>query len=233
MKRILLFVVIALYCGLIFTQGIIFQNVGRIIVANKKNCTATLVSPNVVLTAAHCVYNDKIAQYYSTKYIHFKPYSKNNDAQPVQITTYTVGMKNIPIGDFTEDALYGDWALITLEEPLGCTLGITELAMSNISDGLPLIVAGYPIANKNQLVVDKSCRYALPPTQNNMLRLKHCSLKHGDSGAPLMVLRDGNVAIVGTISAGVNDSKGRYRVFAVPSESFAKKVNALSQACPK
>ena len=233
MKRILLLLVIALYSSLIFTQRIDFQNVGQIIVANKKNCTATLVSPNVVLTAAHCVYNDKTAQYYSPKYIQFKPYSKSNDAQNIHIKTYTVGMKNAPIGEFTQDALYGDWALITLEKSLGCSLGVAALATSKISEGLPLIVAGYPMGNKNQLVVDKSCRYALPPTQNKILRLKHCSLKHGDSGAPLMVLIEGKVTLVGTISAGVNDSKGRYRVFAVPSESFAKKVNALSQACPR
>ena len=233
MKHILLFIVIALYSGLIFTQNISFQNVGRIIVANKKTCSATLVSPNVVLTAAHCVYNYKTTQYYSPKYIQFKPYSKNNAAQTIHITTYTVGMKNLPIGKFTQDDLYSDWALITLDKPLGCSLGIAELATSKASEALPLIIAGYPIGNKNKLVVDKSCRYALPPTQKKMLRLKYCSLKHGDSGAPLMALIEGKLAIVGTISAGVNDSKGRYRVFAVPSESFAKKVNALSQICSK
>lgn len=233
MKCCGVFFVIALYSAPIFTQGIGFTNVGRIIVANKKNCIATFVSPNVVLTAAHCVYNLKRDRYYSPNAIHFTPYSTKDAMQPIAVTTYTVGMQNIPAGKFTQDELYGDWALLTLNTPLGCSLGIVALAKSRISEHLPLIVAGAPMENINQLTVDKSCRYALPPTPNKMLRLKHCSLQHGDSGAPLMVFIDGKYHLVGTISAGLNDSKGRYRVFAVPSESFAKKVNMLSQDCPQ
>jgi V8-like Glu-specific endopeptidase len=80
-------------------------------------------------------------------------------------------------------------------------------------------------------VIDKSCQYALPPKEGEMIRLKSCQLKHGDSGAPLMRVVDGKLTIIGIISAGVNDSKGRYRVFAVPKSSFTKRISALNQHC--
>jgi protease YdgD len=216
------------------TPELDFSGVGLLSVANKKKCTTTIVSPDTILTAAHCVYDSKSSKYYPPKVIGFRPsnkYTKNQATQDfVAIKTYTVGMKSFPKGNFTQSALIGDWALITLAKPLHCTLRKLALAKTT-SSSHQLIVAGFPQGNHNQLVIDKSCQYALPPKEGEMIRLKSCQLKHGDSGAPLMQVVDGKLTIIGIISAGVNDSKGRYRVFAVPKSSFTKRISALNQQC--
>jgi protease YdgD len=231
MKKLLLLFLIIFYTGSVYSKEYNFTGVGLLDVASKKTCTATLVSPDTVLTAAHCVFDVKSSRYYPPKYIQFKPYTKNNDADYIGVKTYTVGMKGVPKGNFTQDDLMGDWALITLKQKVDCSLNRLSLLAQEKYNNHTLVVAGYPKGSHNQLISDGSCEFALKPTKGKMLRLKNCSLKHGESGAPLMVLIDGKLKVIGTISAGVNDSKGRYRVFAVPSDSFTKKVAKLSQTC--
>ncbi|PMH40598.1 hypothetical protein BCU68_16190 [Vibrio sp. 10N.286.49.B3] len=230
--RLLYCLFFILYSYSSIAQSSEFTGVGRLFINSGKTCTATLVSSNTVLTAAHCVYNHKTQQYILPKNITFQPYSKNRTANKVEAITYTVGMRHLPQGAFTQDKLYGDWALIRLKKPLGCSLARFKLAkQSSKTVHRKLVVASYQQGSQNQLIVDESCQYAQTPTKNSMLRFKSCDLVHGASGAAIMAVENGELVIVGTISAGANDSKGRYRVFAVPNDSFRKKIQELSQAC--
>ncbi len=206
--------------------------IGKLRVEGVQSCTATLVGPNTVITAAHCIYNRQTKRYFAPKTIHFLAgvQDKTLVAQSTAIS-YSVAAKHLPEGQFDEQALLTDWALIKLKEPIGCMLGSLKTGHASEYAKHSLVAAGYPMSNPSQLIAETQCQFALQPSKGKMLRLKDCGVEHGDSGAAL-IATEGNVArVLGIISAGTNDSKGRYRAFAVPSEQFQKHIEKAKVSC--
>jgi V8-like Glu-specific endopeptidase len=193
----------------------------------KNTCTATLVSENQIITAAHCLFDKKTKQFINPRHIYFVP-DKISSEQNDDLTNifyareYTVGLNGIPSGRFTEDKLLGDWALIKLEKPLGCTQNFIDI--NNFSDSNSIMVLGYPQRPRNAALQTYHCELATPLKNGRMIRLKSCELEHGSSGGPLIVKHNESFKIIGIVAAGANDSKGRYRVSAVPSKQFENKV---------
>lgn len=112
--------------------------IGSTASGERKNCTGTMVSSNLVLTAAHCVYIDAIKKIAPTS-VEFclgqKPDTTGNQSclgtSPGKVLSARL---NFSKGQ--------DWAIIELEKPLG-----------NISGWLPLFdISGYP----NSPVLQKS-----------------------------------------------------------------------------
>ena len=206
--------------------------IGKLRVEGVQSCTATLIGPNTVITAAHCIYNRKSKTYFAPKTIHFMA-GVQNKTLIAQSTarSYTVAAKHLPEGQFDEQALLTDWALIELNEPVGCMLGFLKTGHASEHAKHSLVAAGYPMSNTSQLIAETNCEFALPPRKGKMLRLKNCGVEHGDSGAALMATKGKVARILGIISAGTNDSKGRYRAFAVPSEQFLKQVEKSNVSC--
>jgi protease YdgD len=206
--------------------------IGKLRVTGQQSCTATLVGPNTIITAAHCIYNRKTKAYFQPSDIHFLAGAQQKTlvAQSVA-TSYTVATKHLPEGQFDEKALLTDWALVTLKEPIGCMLGALKIAAPEQATKHKLMTAGYPMSDSSQLNAATQCLFALPPKRGSMIRLKNCALEHGDSGAALLATHDKKTRIIGVISAGTNDSKGRYRTFAVPSDQFQKHINKVQFSC--
>ena len=206
------------------------KGVGQIKAGNK-TCVATLIANDTLLTAAHCLFNDKHKQYISPKNMAF--ILSPNASRGFTVKKYTVGVKTFPKGSFDEQHLYGDWAIVTLNKPVGCDVGQFEFNWDKKVTSDRLAVIKYTKDTVENPVIERQCQYALPPSNKRMLRLKSCKLQHGDSGGPLMVEHQGKLQVVGLISAGAYDSKKRYRVIAVPAEAFKKHVTGLNTRCNK
>lgn len=206
-----------------------YSMVGKIIAGNKF-CTASLVSANQIVTAAHCLFNQKTRHYISPRHIHFRINNqKSNSIIQSKVKTYTVGLNEIPTKGFKEGFLYGDWAVVTLEKNIGCQKNMLKYNKKTIPH--KLTVTKYNNASQQHLDIIDSCLLALPFNKNKTMRLKNCPITHGSSGAPVMQITKTAVNIIGVVSAGANDSKGRYRVIAVPYQAFKNQIN--HNKCPK
>ncbi|MCH2159123.1 MAG: S1 family peptidase [Oleiphilaceae bacterium] len=207
--------------------------IGKLRVEAKQSCTATLVSPDTVLTAAHCIYDYKTRSYFSPNKIHFLA-GLNAGALVAQseAMSYTVAAKHLPEGTFDDQALLKDWALVRLRYPVGCMLGHMKPG-DHTNSFRRFMIAGYPKSDPSRIHAEQSCKLALPPKKNQMIRIKDCAVEHGDSGAALVGLNGNKATLLGVLSAATNDSKGRFRAFVVPSDAFLKSIKKLPQSCEK
>lgn len=200
-----------------------YTMVGKIVAGNKF-CTASLISANQIITAAHCLFNQKTRRFISPKYIHFQ--SNNHPGRaPIQskIKAYTVGLKEIPKNIIKEKFLYNDWAVLTLEKNIGCQKGTVKYDKKTVPR--KLIVAKYNNAHQQYIDIIKYCLLARSFNKNQPIRLKNCPISHGSSGAPIFQNTKTGNKLIGIVSAGANDSKGRYRVIAVPYQAFQRHIN--------
>lgn len=215
-------------------DNIQWDRIGKLRVYNKTSCTATLVAANLILSAAHCVFDREENTYVSPKKLLFYAGLKGNTVKAkVKVKSYTVPSNTFPSGQFTDNALLIDWVILELEQSIGCSLGSFPLWNKYIGDIQQLLTAGYAGGNFKQLTQTDTCESAVPRSASAMWRLKNCALKKGDSGAPILVTVKGQVEpyIAGVISAGANDSQGRFRVVAVPVEQFTQTVNSKARPC--
>ncbi len=206
-----------------------YSMVGKI-VAGRNFCTASLISANQILTAAHCLFNKKTRHFLSPQFIHFQSNNKPGHV-PIQskIKLYTVGLKDIPKKIIKEKFLYNDWAVVTLQKNIGCQKGILKYNKKTVPR--KLIVTKYNNASQQNLDIIEYCLLAVPFNKNKTMRLKNCPISHGSSGAPILQKTKNGFNLIGIVSAGATDSKGRYRVIAVPYQAFKSHIN--HKKCPK
>lgn len=198
------------------------------------SCTATLVAANLIVSAAHCVYDSVKKVYIHPEKLTFYAGFKGDSVRAVtQIKSYTVPSNTFPSGQFNGSALLIDWAVLELEQSIGCFLGHFPLWHQHVGRIETLMTAGYAQGSAQYLTKTDTCQSALPRQGNAMWRLKNCALTKGDSGAPILVKVKGQTTpyVAGVISAGANDSHGRFRVVAVPSEQFSSTVNRKAKPC--
>jgi hypothetical protein len=158
-------------------------------------CTAEVVSPHVVLTAAHCV-------------------------QGLSSWTITVGTTDIPVteGHFNPmfdpngDASYDNGILI-VADPLSVTpLPLNRTPLTSAMKGQPVRIIGFGVTKSttddygtrrvaNTTLVDYD------PQQITVGDAAHAQCD-GDSGGPVMMVISGTEVVIGTDSESANDLNG-------------------------
>jgi V8-like Glu-specific endopeptidase len=144
-------------------------------------CTGTLIAPDKVLTAGHCVWNVKRGAFYYN--LNYAP-GRWRDAGRIVNPWGVVPWKSVTVFDsFKRDPTSMDVAVVTLAKPLGSLTGYMGLA-SGCGRNLQLTTAGYPQDKAPGTCMASSCgQRALDcaaPTN-----VHTCDTKSGMSGAPL------------------------------------------------
>lgn len=183
------------------------QIVGFMPDGSSYSCTGTLIADDIVLTNAHCAVNSATGEY--SQRIVFLPNLVNgrltNNDDAAAVTGMLLGT------DFAEGRSPepDDWALMSIDKPLGQTYGTiglaplpSEVLISDFAE--TLIMVGYsgdfPAENPGQTAsAHKGCSI-VEEALSVLLHL--CDTTGGASGGPILALVDGEYQIVALHAAG-------------------------------
>lgn len=163
------------------------------------SCTATLIGPDVLLTAAHCIESDRNT--INANGTFETAVGGTGRGLTARITGYLVAdNRGRPDGEDSDT----DWALLRIDQRLGDQIGYLSVrSLQGLSYEqlalMPLFQAGYSWDTGLNLSGHLRCTILSIET-NDILR-HNCDTTHGDSGSPLMVEDGGVYVIVATDSA--------------------------------
>lgn len=187
-----------------------WRAIGRINLAGRGYCTATLITRDVVLTAAHCLWNREMNSWYPLRYLKFVAGMSGTSVQGVagikrMLVSRAVSVAENPAAKPWGD-IRSDWALLRLNRPLGDTLGYVPLSAGRrLSVGMPVVHAGYRYDRQEVLTVRQGCFITGIYDRKRLLR-SNCQSGYGDSGGPLLFKHDGQWYVLGLHSVRAGKS---------------------------
>jgi protease YdgD len=196
-----------------------WRYMGVLRMANGGTCSATLVGPNVIATAAHCIHGDNGLNAAAT-------FESSDRRHTARVTHYLIDRSFNYRRFNTTDEIDGlDWALLRLDQPLGDTLGYATIR-SITAAGAPLstelMQAGYSWDTGEHLSGNLRCRMIAAHPDNTFAH--ECDTTRGDSGSGFLVRNGQGFDLVGVDSNFRSQRGGPFIYIAVSAASFASQA---------
>jgi len=208
-----------------------WRAIGRLNRRGGGHCTATVIAPNLVLTAAHCLWNKRTRNYVPAQALHFVAgwskgeYLFHSKAKAVRPAAgYEANMKK-GIKAFTHD-----WAVVELIEDPAPVTGLIRPDKSGPSKFQPRTAkfgpytqAGYSADKRHVLTAHINCPiWGIEKNLN--VALHACDALPGDSGSPIVVPGANGIYKLIAIHVGYAKTSTSGTGIAVPAGVFLESV---------
>lgn len=176
-----------------------WEAVGRLNISGRNMCTGSLIAPNLVLTAAHCLYDPASGRAIDPTTIKFEAGLVGRRAKAARNIAKAVvhpGYRHSQRGD----ALMGsDIAVLRLSQPISSNQ-IQPLRMSmNADRGDSVGVLSYNFTHATRPNLERSCEVL---AKQRTTLVMSCLVDFGASGAPVLQVIPGHLPrLVSVISA--------------------------------
>ncbi|MBY0398130.1 MAG: trypsin-like peptidase domain-containing protein, partial [Thermoleophilia bacterium] len=179
------------------TRG--WEAVGRIDLGKTGFCTGTLIAENLVLTAAHCLYDKTTGRPYAPAEMTFLAGWRNGRAAAYRGVRRAVAHPDYVFGAPDRlDRVAFDLAILELDQPIRLPSIRPFQTDQDPLDGETVSVVSYALDRSEAPSIQQSC--GVLGRQPGVLVLS-CDVDFGSSGAPVFAMRDGVPKIVSVVSA--------------------------------
>lgn len=176
-----------------------WQAVGRINMEGAGFCTGALIAPDLVLTAAHCMYFKKTGRPIPADKIHFLAGWRKGWTAAHRKASRVVIHEDYDYGDANRlDRVAADIALIELENPIRGSVVTPFEPHERPRPGDDVMVVSYAQERSEAPSLQERCE--MLGRQSSVLVLS-CDVNYGASGAPIFVIQDGTPKIASVVSA--------------------------------
>jgi V8-like Glu-specific endopeptidase len=202
--------------------------VGKLVMSDRGFCTGALIGPQLVLTAAHCLYDKTTGVQIRPEDIEFQAGFRNGRAVAYRTVSRAVAHPDYryAAGDKL-DRVTDDLALLELSQPIRLpSLEPFETGATPV-EGDAVGVVSYAQYREEAPSIQEACEVLAGRRDTLILT---CSVDFGSSGAPVFSIQDGVARVVSVISAKA-EVDGKKVALAVPlAEPLAALLSALEES---
>lgn len=198
-----------------------WEGVGRLNMGEDGFCTASLIAPDVILTAAHCLYDKTTGARFPLEQFQFLADWRMGRAAAYRRIQRAVMSPDYDYASQDKLSRVGhDLALLQLDQPIRLPSIQPFSFGAEPSQGETVGVVSYAQDRAEAPSLQQSCHVI---GQRPGLFVLSCDIDFGSSGAPVFAMRDGVARIVSLVSAKA-DADGRPVALGV---DLAGQVSAL------